>query len=215
MATQVEDLIENSLFELKQISCENEQIKKQDSRLIFPAYRNNNRPKRISEQEAKLLLIRELEKQKDFYYSVEAPTNNNYCDFSTDQPKIGTGRSGSIDIALYKINKGILEREHLIEYKFNNVKTCKKDFLKLLCDNSNCTPNYYVNILDNFGRKTKKSIQDKFKESLEYINRTCQDKEKSELRIFVFIYGENSVKATQPNNIYKYDFSSNELKAIK
>lgn len=214
MAPLVENLIEKSLFELKQISCENEKVKNHDSRLIFPIYRNNNQLKRISEQEAKLLFIRELERQKDFFYSVEAPTNDIYCGFSTEEPKIGTGRSGSIDIALYKENEEILKREHLIEYKFGNVVTCRKDFLKLLCDNPKCTPNYYVNILNNFNSTTKKSIEKKFKTSLEYINKTFQDRKKSELKIYVFIYSDID-QNTPPDNFLQYDFSSNKLETIK
>ncbi|MCL1968447.1 MAG: hypothetical protein FWF65_02610 [Bacteroidetes bacterium] len=89
---EVEKLIEKSLQELQKIGWENE-IKTQDSKLIFPKYCVGNQEHvdtpRISEQEARFLFVRELEKQDNFYYSVETPTKKPYKDFSLESPVVG------------------------------------------------------------------------------------------------------------------------------
>ena len=48
--------------------------------------------RRDSEQEFRFLLCRQLELAKDFYYSVESPTRNNY----------GKGRRGNVDVSLWQ-----------------------------------------------------------------------------------------------------------------
>jgi len=148
---EVEQLITNSLQELQKIGCEEIPNKEQKSKLIFPKYRNDKQRKRISEQEARFLFVRELEIQKDvdFYYSIETPTKEPYKDFSTEKPAIGKGKSGNVDVTLYEKKDEKYCRKHLIEFKFDNVKTCTKDFLKLLCDDEGCNTNYYINILKN------------------------------------------------------------------
>ncbi|HAJ99359.1 MAG TPA: hypothetical protein DCM62_04975 [Bacteroidales bacterium] len=213
----VEELIKNSLKELKKIACENQESNKnQSSKLIFPQYCGGKQQgnKRISEQEARSLFIREVEKQEVYFYSVETPTKKSYKDFSTNEPKIGEkdGRAASVDVTLYTKENNKFSRKHLIEFKFGNVKTCKKDFLKLLCDDNECSTNYYVNILDNCDSQTIKSIKKKFKNS---VIPKCQDapnQKLSELKIFVFIYGENRCKDLPSNNFLTYIPKSNEFK---
>ena len=77
----LEKIIVDSLIELKNISHENDYSnKEQKSKLIFPQKRQN-KLSRISEQEARFLLVRELEKKENkypFYYSIETPTDNVY-----------------------------------------------------------------------------------------------------------------------------------------
>jgi hypothetical protein len=65
----IETLIENSLKELLRIGEEGSIRQNAESRFIFPKYRSGE--KRVSEQELRFLLARKLEKQKEFYYSVE------------------------------------------------------------------------------------------------------------------------------------------------
>jgi len=188
----VEDLIKNCLQELQKIGWENK-IKTQNSKLIFPKYRNKKQ--RRSEQEARLLFIRELEKPEkpNFYYSIETPTNDIYKDFRGKAPKIGTGKSGNVDVTLY--TKGIdkFEREHLVEFKFDNVDTCRKDFLKLLCDDNQCEKNYYINILKNTDDETIPSLIEKYKDSIQYVYDTYSDKMVSNLLIIVGVLEKQEI----------------------
>jgi len=217
----VEDLIKNSLQELQKIGWEKE-IKTQESKLIFPKYRDDEQEaeqtarKRISEQEARFLFVRELEKQKVFYYSVETPTNDTYADFSTKEPKIGIGKSGNVDVTLYN-NKH--DRKHLIEFKFDNVNTCTKDFLKLLCDDNQCETNYYINIIKNSDNTTKKRLENtlkdleakKYNTAIKYVFDNYKGKIKSNLKIFVCIL--NDIPITK-NNIIEYQID-NENQSVK
>ena len=231
----VEELIINSLQELRKISWENE-IKTQNSKLIFPKYcvgkhAKNPDNKRISEQEARFLFVRELEKEEntDFYYSVETPTKRPYKDFSTKKknPAIGDekngNRSGSVDVTLHKKKNGVFNRKHLIEFKFDNVDTCRKDFLKLLCDDENCETNYYINIIKNDDKTTKERLENtlndleinKYKTAVEYVFGNCEkrnEKFKSDLKIFVCIL--NNIKITE-NNIIEYQIIDNKNQSIK
>ena len=204
-----EELIKNSLQELQKIGWENES-NSQDSKLIFPKYRNNKQ--RISEEEARFLFVRELEKQDNFYYSVETPTKEAYKDFNSEEPKIGAGRSGSVDVTLYEKTEDKYCRKHLIEFKLGNVKTCKKDFLKLLCDDNECKVNYYINILENCDSGTIPNLEkDKFSKSIDYIFKKYSKKIKSNLKIFVCIL--NDILITE-NNIIEYQID-NKNQSIK
>jgi len=214
----LEDLIKNSLQELQKIGWENE-IKTQYSKLIFPKYRNNGQ--RISEQEARLLFVRELEKQDKFYYSIETPTKERYEGFSKKgkKPIVGSGRSGSIDVTLYEKEGEKCQRKHLIEFKFGNVDTCTKDFLKLLCDDDNCKTNYYINIIKNSDETTKSNLEDtiadleisKYETAIEYIFKYCKDDIKSKLKIFICILNDIPIAK---NNILEYHINK-ENQSIK
>lgn len=216
----VEDLIKKSLLELRNISCENE-IKSHESKLIFPKYRDNSI--RISEQEARLLLVREIENQNEFYYSIETPTIEKYSGFSTDKPKIDSnGRSASVDLALYKKYEKEFKRTHLIEFKFGNVNTCTKYFLKLLCDDENCGINYYINIIKNSDNTTEvrlentiENLEGKYQDALDYFSRNenkIKFKIKSKLKIFVCIL--NDIDITE-NNIIEYQIIDKENLSIE
>lgn len=170
----LEKIIVDSLIELKNISHENGVAnREQKSKLIFPKKRLNNLS-RISEQEARFLLIRELEKEENkhsYYYSLETPTYNVY-QFSEGgiktEPKIGEGQSASIDVTLYSKLDERFHRKHLIEFKQGNIYTCKKDFLKLLFD-INGLHNFYINVIDRENlakRNTLKSIIHKYQNAI-------------------------------------------------
>jgi hypothetical protein len=70
---------------------------------------NNTQLQRVSEQEARFLFIRELEKQQhSFYYSVETPTEQAYCFSGNDggvYPGIDEkGQFARFDVCLYEFN---------------------------------------------------------------------------------------------------------------
>jgi len=214
----VEDLIKNSLQKLQEIGWEkrtpNDEQKKR--KLIFPSYRveknekaDEEKHKRISEQEARFLFVRELEiaENTDFYYSVETPTKKTYKFSKKDdkdyQPQIVSvengGQSASVDVTLYEKRTDNFKRNHLIEFKFGNVETCKKDFLKLLYDLDGLY-NYYINILDvknlsieNEGDRTFKSVKKKYKKAIEYLV-GVESEQKSILKIILFnINGDDMI----------------------
>ena len=99
--------------------------------LIFPATAGQKR--RVSEQEARFLLTRQLE-QCEIYYAVETPTRQEY-QFAGTQGK----RSGSTDVTLFERSPdgSSFVRRILIELKAHNVHldNIKKDFEKLLREN--------------------------------------------------------------------------------
>lgn len=184
---EMEKIFRDSFQELIKISRENKnenEINTQESKLIFPK-RRNVEESRISEQEPRVLFLRELEKQNAFYYSIETPSRSMYGDFSTEEPKIKTGQSARIDVTLYKKEDEKFRRKHLIEFKFGNVKTCTKDFLKLLCDDPKCKRNYYINLLDNENSGTIQSLIEKYEKSINYIYKTFPNEMVSDLLIMV------------------------------
>lgn len=223
----VEELIKNSLQELQKISWENEILdKKQETKLIFPKYciGNHAETKRRSEQEARVLFIRELEKNKEhnFYYSIETPTKKPYKDFDTEpdfgeigeNEKVEKGGSASVDVTLYEKGDKNFCRKHLIEFKFGNVKTCQKDFLKLLCDDNELETNYYVNII-KYGQRINNTInnliKEKYRKSIDCIKEkhtTC-----SGLTILVFVYRENETddKTINKDEILKFNCDYSDL----
>jgi CRISPR/Cas system-associated protein Csm6 len=141
------------------------------ARIIYPAKRDETT--RVSEQEAKLLLIRELEKQDDYYYSVEAPTGKCYKFQGQDVPIVDDdGRSGNIDICIYKANNVGFVREHLIEYKAHNVEldSFLKDFLKLGVEKS-ANVNYFVHIIETYDKGTIASLIEKYETAFNLIEK--------------------------------------------
>jgi hypothetical protein len=176
--SKIEDLIKASLEELILIGSENGGIanatKKLSSRIIFPQYfvGNHTGHRRVSEQEARFLFTRELEKQKDFYYSIEAPTKKAFR-FSVNgqiiNPNIApTGQSASIDVCIYN-NK--YTRQHLIEFKAlnPNQESFNKDFLKLFCDEDNLQ-NYFVHIIETYDKGTIDSLLKKYKTAFDFVS---------------------------------------------
>ncbi|MCL2281828.1 MAG: hypothetical protein FWC26_00750 [Fibromonadales bacterium] len=192
--TSIETLIENSFKELLKIGKEKVIQQDAESRLIFPKCRDGK--KRISEQELRFLLVRELEKQKEFFYSVETPTEDEYV-FS------GSGKkplSARIDLCIHD-SEG--KRICLIELKHENVDV-RNDILKLLCD-SETEQNYFIQLVNNSDSGTIPSIEKKYEDALTFIHK---DKIKSCIKIFLFVVSKKS--------LYKCEINKNgELGKLK
>lgn len=201
---KIEKIIKASLDELANITNEeNSQKTKQKSKLIFPKYRKDeNDPEaigkvRISEQEARVLFIRELEKaENEFYYSIETPTSKRY-NFSDNnkEPKIIQDKKGmrsksaSFDLTIYNSK---FEREHFVEFKNENVFTIKKDFLKLLCDEGD-KENFLIHLIkrESLGkRNTLKNIIGKYEDAVNYINKEYSITSKLKIILFNINDGE-------------------------
>ena len=129
---------------------------------------------RISEQEARFAFISILERTHethDFFYSVEAPTEQKYKfsgkdingnEIDKDEPIISdAGRSARVDVCLYSNTE--VPKKYYIEFKCRTVKQppITKDFLKLLQDNNNeC--NFFVHIIENHDDNTIKTIRERY-----------------------------------------------------
>jgi len=185
----IEKLIENSLKELSRIGDENAIQQDAESRLLFPKYRNGD--KRVSEQELRFLLARELENQKKYYYSVETPTEDKYS-FEGD-----SSLSARIDLSLHDSNG---KRLNLIEFKYKNVDV-KNDFLKLLCD-LETDLNYFVQFVDNNNKDTIPSIENKYQEALASIHKNRKEI-KSNVKIILFVISTRI--------FYKYEINKDGL----
>ena len=198
-------IINESLEELKQIGSENGKLNnKQMCKLIFPKYccGKHESEKRVSEQEARLLFIRELEKQGNCYYSIETPTSKLYNFSDKNKPIIiekdteKIGQSASFDLTLYDKD---YKRKHFIEFKNGNVNTVKKDFLKLLCDEEN-TDNYFVNIIDRNNlseRATLDSIKDKYQKAIDYVMHEIDKKEHTNSKLTIILFNINDGECIQ------------------
>lgn len=116
--------------------------------LIYPKKKEpktDEQVKRISEQEAKILLCHIL-LQKNVAFSVETPTIEKYS-FTGN-----TKRSGNLDLCIYEKKENKYVRSNCIEYKAHNEsKTFRSDIEKLLCEKGN---NYFVHILDSVNSGT-------------------------------------------------------------
>ncbi len=207
----IEKIIEKSFREMKKTAYKKAN---KESKLIFPKKRDDSI--RFSEQEARLLFIRELEfgnNKHSFYYSIETPTRKCYKGFSIGEPEIASnndGRSGSIDLTVYNAQ---FQREHLLEFKYGNVDTCKKDFLKLLCDEERCMTNYYINILKNFDNGTFQSLENKYQKSVNYVFEKYNSSILSKMVIIVGILDED--KDINSDFFIYHEISKNERKVKK
>jgi len=144
---------------------EEERIEREDQdvpRLIFPLYeRRSKRTPRISEQEARVLFLQEVQKDKydGIYYSIETPTDYRYS-FGKEVSDLEClrrgrrGQSASYDMSLYKLTpRGKLEQAVNIEFKAHNVELTHiaKDFLKLMVEKY---PGVFFHVLERVDKKT-------------------------------------------------------------
>lgn len=218
---KIEELIINSLNELAKIANEvdgKNLEKEQTSKLIFPNYLNGKhiQKKRVSEQEARLLFIRELDKEKDdFYYSIETPTTKLY-NFKIDKeaPKIlpdnegeFKGQSASFDLTIHNDN---FERIHFIEFKNENVNTIKKDFLKLLCDNNKV--NYLIHTIKRENKGTIPNICKKYAVAINYIFEKIDKKEHTNSTLKIFLFNASKNQYIQFEDLKIQKIKENELK---
>jgi hypothetical protein len=190
----IEMLIEKSLGELSNIGEEGNIKENAESRLIFPKKRKGE--KRISEQELRFLLARELEKQKEFYYSVEAPTQKKYVFTGENE----NSRSGSIDLCLHN-SEG--ERINLIELKHKGrISEIGKDLEKLLFD-LETEWNYFIH-LDSSDSKKITDIEAEYKSALKEALENSSESRQGEkiiasVKIFLFVIREKALYECEIN----------------
>ena len=176
MKSNIEILLKKSFFELQKLICKEEN----SSRIVIPCYRGKG--DRYSEQELKQVFLCLLEKESDFTFSVETPTENVYrfSDKDKDTPKFSKTpkkgyRSAQIDVSVYS---GDIKNH--IEFKYgqveSNVFPIEKDLLKMIAEEGET--NYFVHYLvtKNDSPETRDALSKKIRSAVENID----GKQKSE-----------------------------------
>lgn len=201
MNDDIEQLILDSLIEVIDLKFINDSNTEITSKLVYPTMRNGVR--RVSEQEARFVFVKNIENKTDFLYSIEAPTKEKYFFTGKEENK----RSGNFDVCLYDENKN---RKHLLEFKALNPKDSSygKDFEKLIKDEDGLT-NYFIQVIINSDKGTLPSIEIKYKKAIQYALGKNQDNHnKSKLVIFLCQIGINK-------SILKYEVINDSLTSSK
>jgi len=145
--------------------CEGQKVDRRAipaSRLIFPLYeRREEKTARISEQEARVLFLQEVQEDKydGIYYSVETPTDYRYIFGSTVKQlrclrRGRRGQSARYDMSLYEPKpRGKLKQAVNIEFKAHNkeLTDMAKDFLKLMVEKY---PGVFFHVLEKVDKNT-------------------------------------------------------------
>lgn len=130
-----------------------------DDRLIFPSY-SDGEETRVSEQELRFIFVDQFikycsdtEKNFDYYYSVETPTEYRYAFFRDNitvprvyLPEETKGKSASIDMSIYAKDKKT--KVASIEFKKDGCSAHEiaKDFLKLSVEPNDGMLRYFIMI---------------------------------------------------------------------
>lgn len=147
------------------------------SKFIFPHYTDDIIRVRVSEQEARFAFLCELEKSDRFYFSIETPTHHKYKDFSTHDPNVfqrigGEGRSGEVDLTIYK---DVKFQENIEQHKILNVEfkkgqaeksAVRKDILKLFYE-APC--GLWFHVIQHTDKGTLPELINKLNDGLDYV----------------------------------------------
>ena len=183
----VEEIIKSSLTGLVSLLTNNESGEK----LIFPKYRYKT--VRYSEQELRQFFLKHVEKDSNYFYSIETPTKYVYCISNSEKPIVKENhetddgyKSASWDVTLYTENK-IESLASCIEFKHSNPDEKSgicKDFLKLAKEvkftkeKKNCFVHYhYVESENGWESTSFESIFGKYRNSVDYIENLLENKD--------------------------------------
>lgn len=184
--------------------------------LIFPFYRSKE--VRVSEQEARISFVSEIEKLEKYFYAVEVPTKNRYSDFETNpkiyDEKIKGGRSGSIDLSLFAEMNNAERNNNAplvnIEFKSGQPKdtSITKDILKLLYEEHKFGIFYHV--LEHTNSGTVRNLVKKFESSINKIKQQSNQFSKIGCsRIYFCIVILENDKNKSRYSSYCFDFKKN------
>ena len=161
------------------------------SQLIFPKYRNKT--VRYSEQELKQIFLKNVEEDKNYFYSIETPTEYVYCISNSDNPTVkevhekdDNYKSARFDVSLYNTDYKVNDNaSHHIEFKYGNPdqkNAICKDFLKLVSEVkfTNEKKNFFVHYLcvkteKGWESKTFPSLFKKYCDSIVDIEKTLKN----------------------------------------
>ena len=208
----IEEIIEKSFNDLiKAITTDGT-----SSQLIFP--HSNKGDVRHSEQELKQIFLRNVEEDKNYFYSIETPTEYGYRfkdskNLEVDKNhKKGKHQAARFDVSLYTENK-IESLASCIEFKHRNSKSICKDLLKLAKEveltkeKKNFFVHYHYVKETSWKSDTFSNLFEKYSKSVDEIENKIEDKEDlSKVIVYlVCIHGKNKSAST-------YHFSLADLK---
>ena len=218
----IEEIIEKSFNDLiKAITTDGT-----SSQLIFPKYRNKT--VRYSEQELKQIFLKNVEEDKNYFYSIETPTEYVYCISNSDNPTVkevhekdDNYKSARFDVSLYNTDYKVNDNaSHHIEFKYGNPdqkNAICKDFLKLVSEVkfTNEKKNFFVHYLcvkteKGWESKTFPSLFKKYCDSIVDIEKTLKNETNlKNVTIYLLCFFEDS----KSSSVYR--FSLNDLKNYK
>ena len=197
---KVEELITTSLKELLELRCITNINGATKSKLVYPLKQDGTR--RISKQEGKLIFIKQIDQDGEYYYSVKAPTRKKY---------VSTGSVAmleNIDVCLYEEGK----RKHLVKFLAFNPRqiTYTKDFETLFTDEDGLD-NYFIHLLQKANKGTLMNVENKYTEAIERV-REKYNGFHSRLKIFLCEIDEKRIskyevdengELSAPEEVYK------------
>ena len=199
----VEELIEKSFNDLiKAITTDGT-----SSQLIFP--HSNKGDVRRSEQELRQIFLRNVEEDKNYFYSIETPTEYGYRfkdskNLEVDKNhKKGKHQAARFDVSLYTENK-IETLASCIEFKHGNSKSICKDLLKLAKEveltkeKKNFFVHYHYVKETSWKSDTFSNLFEKYSKSVDEIESKIEDKnDLSKVIVYlVCIHGKGKTAST-------------------
>ena len=223
----IEEIIEKSFNDLiKAITTDGT-----SSQLIFP--HSNKGDVRHSEQELKQIFLRNVEEDKNYFYSIETPTEYGYRFSDTEMPlvketheKDDKYESARFDVSLYSKNNKDDLLTH-VEFKYGNPDKKSgicKDFLKLVSEVkfTNEKKNFFVHYLcvkteKGWESRTFPSLFSKYLDSVADIIKSdlINEEDLSKVTVYLLCIFEEPEAESEPKIASAYHFSLADLKNYK
>ena len=219
----IEKLIEKSFNDLiKAITTDGT-----SSQLIFP--HSNKGDVRHSEQELRQIFLRNVEEDKNYFYSIETPTEYGYRfkdskNLEVDKNhKKGKHQAARFDVSLYTENK-IESLASCIEFKHRNSKSICKDLLKLAkeVELTKEKKNFFVHYLcvkteKGWESRTFPSLFSKYLDSVADIIKSdlINEEDLSKVTVYLLCIFEEPEAESEPKIASAYHFSLADLKNYK
>ena len=223
----IEEIIEKSFNDLiKAITTDGT-----SSQLIFP--HSNKGDVRHSEQELKQIFLRNVEEDKNYFYSIETPTEYGYRFSDTEMPLVKENHekddkyeSARFDVSLYSKNNKDDLLTH-VEFKYGNPAQKNgicKDFLKLVSEVkfTNEKKNFFVHYLcvkteKGWESRTFPSLFSKYLDSVADIIKSdlINEEDLSKVTVYLLCIFEEPEAESEPKIASAYHFSLADLKNYK
>ncbi|MCI7535000.1 MAG: hypothetical protein MSA36_08425 [Treponema porcinum] len=223
----IEEIIEKSFNDLiKAITTDGT-----SSQLIFP--HSNKGDVRHSEQELKQIFLRNVEEDKNYFYSIETPTEYGYRFSDTEMPLVKENHekddkyeSARFDVSLYSKNNKDDLLTH-VEFKYGNPDKKSgicKDFLKLVSEVkfTNEKKNFFVHYLcvkteKGWESRTFPSLFSKYLDSVADIIKSdlINEEDLSKVTVYLLCIFEEPEAESEPKIALAYHFSLADLKNYK
>ena len=223
----IEEIIEKSFNDLiKAITTDGT-----SSQLIFP--HSNKGDVRHSEQELKQIFLRNVEEDKNYFYSIETPTEYGYRFSDTEMPLVKENHekddkyeSARFDVSLYSKNNKDDLLTH-VEFKYGNPDKKSgicKDFLKLVSEvkftnEKNFFFVHYLSVKEESGweSRTFPSLFSKYLDSVADIIKSdlINEEDLSKVTVYLLCIFEEPEAESEPKIASAYHFSLADLKNYK